>query len=316
MSGHDRFREMLARRSELTPEEEGRLQQHLEGCPQCRDTAEAYAHQTQLLRSLPLAEPSPALRAGVFQSIREAPARRARVWRRGLLLAAPLAAALALIALVTLHSPHRSSTTAFSHPPTPTPTAAAPPTAAPPTPAPLRPVTASGHRPPARHTVRRRSFTRPVRQLPPPTAALVSPPVVSQLLASTSTPQPTLSARPPATQPAPASRPSPVKSTSTPKRGPPVPAPPVPTRGASVSSTHPSNGLPSGAVLVEAPVTPSPPAAASPVATSPATPPAASSPPAPQPPTPQPTAAAVSIHPVAPTPIPPPVPPPVPSPTP
>ena len=61
MNRHDQFEELLARRSELSPAEEARLEEHLRDCPECRATAEAYARQTALLRAMPLADPPPAL---------------------------------------------------------------------------------------------------------------------------------------------------------------------------------------------------------------------------------------------------------------
>jgi hypothetical protein len=101
---HETFREMLARRAELWPIEEAELRAHLQGCPECRVLAEAYARQTFLLHSLPEAVPPPALRAGVLDAIRRQPAAPLPVWRRPLALV-PLAAALLVagIGLSTLH---------------------------------------------------------------------------------------------------------------------------------------------------------------------------------------------------------------------
>jgi hypothetical protein len=95
---HRRFREMLARRIELTPADEQRLRAHLEGCPECRETAAAYEHQWKLLRSLPPLETPPTLRASVLNRIHAAPQPAVRWYRRRSSLMAPLAAA-ALLAL-------------------------------------------------------------------------------------------------------------------------------------------------------------------------------------------------------------------------
>lgn len=103
---HDRFEEMLARRSELTPEEEGRLQAHLGDCPQCRDTAHAYEQQGWLLRSLPSVEPPVTLRAGVLAGIQRVQPRR-RWWSpRPIALLGPAAAVLMVVGVLALHNLH------------------------------------------------------------------------------------------------------------------------------------------------------------------------------------------------------------------
>jgi hypothetical protein len=115
MNGHDRFKEMLARRAELAPHDEADLRVHLHGCAECRETADAYARQTALLRSLPEAEPPPALRAGVLAAVAAAgtPAPARWSWRPAF-LAAPFVAvaAAAVLALVLLNHPHNAPTAA------------------------------------------------------------------------------------------------------------------------------------------------------------------------------------------------------------
>jgi anti-sigma factor RsiW len=104
---HDRFEEMLARRSELTPAEEARLEEHLQGCPQCRATAAVYERQAQLLRSLPPVNPPPSLRAGVLAGIREIQPPRRRWWSpRPLTLVGPAAAVLLIVAALAFHNLH------------------------------------------------------------------------------------------------------------------------------------------------------------------------------------------------------------------
>lgn len=119
---HDRFEEMLARRSELTPTEEQRLEAHLRDCPQCRATAAAYEQQTRLLRSLPPVNPPPALRAGVLAGIQQIQPRR-RWWSpRPVAFLGPAAAALLLVvaalAFHNLHSAEKPDNNAA--PPAPT----------------------------------------------------------------------------------------------------------------------------------------------------------------------------------------------------
>jgi hypothetical protein len=103
MSSHRRYRELLARRVELTPTDERRLREHLQGCPECRATAAAYEHQWQLLRSLPPLQTPPTLRASVLHRIHEAPRPPVPWYRRRINLFAPLLAA-AVLALVGVAS--------------------------------------------------------------------------------------------------------------------------------------------------------------------------------------------------------------------
>lgn len=108
---HSRIEEMLARRGELAPEEEERLQAHLAGCPRCRDTAAAFEQQTRLLRGLQPVDPPPGLRAGVLAGIRDIPPQPRR-WAlrprlpslpRSTVLLGPAAAALLLVGASALH---------------------------------------------------------------------------------------------------------------------------------------------------------------------------------------------------------------------
>jgi hypothetical protein len=104
MTEHERFREMLARRSELPSQEEELLREHLDDCPDCRETATAYSRQTALLRSLPVADPPPALRAAVLSGIHGR--RVLSFWRRPAVALAPVAARAILPSKVRSH-PHR-----------------------------------------------------------------------------------------------------------------------------------------------------------------------------------------------------------------
>lgn len=102
---------MLARRSELTPGEEARLEAHLGECGQCRETAAAYERQTLLLRALPPVEPPPSLRAGVLAGIHTAPPGHLP-WARPVTLLGPIAAVLLVAGAIALHgisAPSRSA---------------------------------------------------------------------------------------------------------------------------------------------------------------------------------------------------------------
>ncbi|HLJ66089.1 MAG TPA: zf-HC2 domain-containing protein [Chloroflexota bacterium] len=98
MNEHDRLREMLARRSELTPGEETQLQEHLAGCDECRSLHTVYARQAALLRSLPAVSAPPALRAGVLAAIERK--KRPRRWVLPRYLIPVPAAAFVLVAAV------------------------------------------------------------------------------------------------------------------------------------------------------------------------------------------------------------------------
>ena len=126
MSRHEHFTHMLARRAELSPQEELDLQQHLRDCAECHQTAEVYARQAALLRALPLAEPPPTLRAKVLSTIQQPP-RQVKNTRlvtqafggvsgRPFLLLAPLAAAVLIVgvAFALLNRPHHTNNTAIA----------------------------------------------------------------------------------------------------------------------------------------------------------------------------------------------------------
>lgn len=102
MTSHRHFREMLARRAELTPNDERRLRAHLEGCAECRAKAAAYEQQLRLLRSLPTLTTPPTLRTSVLKRIHATPPAAVPWYRRRPGLMPPLAAAavLALIAVL------------------------------------------------------------------------------------------------------------------------------------------------------------------------------------------------------------------------
>lgn len=117
---HGRFEEMLARRGELSPAEEARLQAHLRDCPQCRDTAAAYEQQTHLLRSLQPIEPPPALRAGVLDGIRDLPPPRPWWSPRPIFLLGPAAAVFLVVGASAMYNlnPGGSGTSAALPAPT------------------------------------------------------------------------------------------------------------------------------------------------------------------------------------------------------
>ncbi len=91
MKRHNAFRHLLAERAGLAPAPAARLQAHLQECAECRELAAEYARQDAFLRTLPIPEPGPALRRGVFQRVAELP--RPKYWRvpPRLLVFAPLA---------------------------------------------------------------------------------------------------------------------------------------------------------------------------------------------------------------------------------
>lgn len=114
MNRHAHFREMLARRPELSPAENERLNEHLATCPDCRQTSDAYARQSALLRSLPIVAPPASLRAGVLRRVPEStPAAGRWTWQRPLLAVAPLIAALLVVAALAFikgqGNPHQSA---------------------------------------------------------------------------------------------------------------------------------------------------------------------------------------------------------------
>jgi hypothetical protein len=96
VTSHRTFRQMLARRAELTPAGERRLRVHLESCPECRKTATAYEQQLRLLRSLPTLSTPPTLRTSVLNRIHTAPQHTVPWYRRRPALLPPLAAAMVL----------------------------------------------------------------------------------------------------------------------------------------------------------------------------------------------------------------------------
>ncbi len=128
MTSHRRFREMLARRVELMPNDERRLRGHLDGCPECRATAAAYEQQLRLLRSLPTLPTPPTLRSSVLNRIHTTPPPAMPWYRRRPSLMPPLAAAavLALFAVAwiggsRLTAQHGTQSASSSRTVTPTP---------------------------------------------------------------------------------------------------------------------------------------------------------------------------------------------------
>jgi anti-sigma factor RsiW len=70
MIAHKWFQELLARRPELTADEETSLRAHLQDCPACQRVAVAFALDAALLRSLPRPEPPAAIRQAVWARVR------------------------------------------------------------------------------------------------------------------------------------------------------------------------------------------------------------------------------------------------------
>ncbi len=295
MNRHEHFKQMLARRSELSPQEELDLQQHLRDCPECRETATAYARQAALLRSLPLADPPAALRARVLSGIQQQPPARAKGAMnqslRSFLLLVPLAAVLILVVgvLALLNRPHHANNTA-APPSTPRVTIKASTTAPTPRVSTVRRPTPT---PTTVPTVIRKGRGRPSTPSSIPPAPQVGPlptpvPGVNTPILSQALPTPTVRVAP--------ASPKPVGTGY--RRPPPSQTAPPPTRVTAAQPTPTTGrGLPPGVALAATPPvirplpppTPAPPSPpvqgtpAAPVAPSP-TPTSAPPPPAPPPP--------------------------------
>ncbi|HEX6507905.1 MAG TPA: hypothetical protein VF221_09760 [Chloroflexota bacterium] len=100
MNRHATFREMLARRAELTTMEEGRLQDHLRVCQECLQTAEVYATQDALLAPLAQVRSHAGLRLAVLHSANQlvdVPRRRWWTGARGVALAGVVLSLLLLL---------------------------------------------------------------------------------------------------------------------------------------------------------------------------------------------------------------------------
>ena len=63
---HTPYRDLLATRDDLTPEEAPSLEAHLQGCAECTALAEEYARQDAFLQALRLPVPPQTLQAGVL----------------------------------------------------------------------------------------------------------------------------------------------------------------------------------------------------------------------------------------------------------
>lgn len=98
MTDHTVYRDLLAMRHDLAPEEETTLSSHLQSCPECRALEEEYARQDAFLQALRLPEPPQTLQAGVLGKAhaRRRPSRWP-LWQHGLAL---LSAAAVLLFLV------------------------------------------------------------------------------------------------------------------------------------------------------------------------------------------------------------------------
>ncbi len=91
-------------RQGISPLEEGRLRQHLEGCPECRSVAAEYARQNTSLRAMRLPEPPAALREGVLARIGgQAPSHWPHRPFPSLEALAFLVAAIVIVAAALLH---------------------------------------------------------------------------------------------------------------------------------------------------------------------------------------------------------------------
>ncbi|HEX8917488.1 MAG TPA: hypothetical protein VF898_03215 [Chloroflexota bacterium] len=116
MTRHSTYLKMLARRLELSAEQEMQLQKHLHDCAECRESAAIYARQTALLRSLPVETAPPALRAGVFQGIQTGTPRPALPLRWASPLLAALMIALAAVAYINHFNRSHLVRSALTHP--------------------------------------------------------------------------------------------------------------------------------------------------------------------------------------------------------
>src|SRR5947209_20521368 len=104
--GHARVQRRLAPRRELTPAERAEVYRHLASCPECQATADAYAEQNVILRTMP-EEPVPAaLRMRVMAATR-APIGPSRPWHRFLPALSAASAAVLLAAVVLFAWGHR-----------------------------------------------------------------------------------------------------------------------------------------------------------------------------------------------------------------
>ncbi len=104
MRRHGAFRHLLAERAGLAPAQAARLQAHLQECVECRELAAEYARQDAFLRTLPIPEPGPALRRGVFQRVAQLPRPKyGRVSPRLLVFAPLVVAVLVLSTMLVRH---------------------------------------------------------------------------------------------------------------------------------------------------------------------------------------------------------------------
>lgn len=120
MNEHQRFREWLAYRSELSPKQERQLEEHLVSCVECRRIAEDYARQLQLLRALPVLTPPRTARLGALHQAHQVPSTPRWPFRgpaRGA-LAVGVGTLVVLVAAGLLHRPQASSRSAMQHRPT------------------------------------------------------------------------------------------------------------------------------------------------------------------------------------------------------
>lgn len=255
MNQHQRFRERLAYRSELSPKQERQLEEHLAGCVECRRIAEDYARQVQLLRALPDHIPPRTLRLAALHRAHQLPMASRRSFGRPAWggLAVGVATLVVVAAATLINRPHDNSRSAVQRRATIATSAPLGSVSVPPT------LKASGKpAPSARHGGHRSIPPVSGRQTPPPSARsqsqshspvpipasgkpYVNPPptgsvpVLSQALASTATPPPVAN--------------TPAAPRRTPGSPSPAPSPPVHRR-------RPVSKIP---VLISAPPTPASP---------------------------------------------------------
>lgn len=117
MNQHQRFRERLAYRSELSPKQERQLEEHLSGCVECRAIAADYARQAQLLRALPELTPPRALRLGTLHQVHQLPStsRWSLRWPAWGALTVAVGMLVVLVAAGLLNRPHGNSRSATRH---------------------------------------------------------------------------------------------------------------------------------------------------------------------------------------------------------
>src|SRR5579872_6121258 len=99
MRAHEQYRRLLARRTELAPPDEARVQRHLLSCEDCRRLAADYDAEDALLRPLAQTCPQPGLREEVLAAI-DRPTGPVHIDTRPAWMRTALAAGLAVVILI------------------------------------------------------------------------------------------------------------------------------------------------------------------------------------------------------------------------